>query len=158
MNATLFVFLVLLILPVSLTQECTEKDYRSKFTKCESNERQAVYYWNEPKTCEGGVTLPESYQTTHCNCTLQDYEILYSQCTDQSRNKTYVKKTDCVDGITPPQPEEGIPCECVDTDYSGIYTECINNTRDLFWHWNDPKVCEGGEELPQNVLDLECGK
>ncbi|KAJ6243256.1 hypothetical protein M0813_22397 [Anaeramoeba flamelloides] len=151
------IILFFVLIGVVFLQECTTTDYKAIFTDCDQNVRKAAYFWKEPKTCEGGIGLPTSYENIDCSCILQDYEIQYTECVDGSRNKTYVKKTNCVDGVTPPQPEEGIPCECVEADYSGIYSECINNTRDLFWYWKSPKICEGGiSELPDNIEDLPC--
>ncbi|KAJ6242364.1 hypothetical protein M0813_22502 [Anaeramoeba flamelloides] len=151
----IYLFFFFLLLNLAFCEECTEKDYGATFTECDQNIRQGAFYWYEPKTCTGGVSLPDSFQDLDCSCTLQDYKITYLQCVNETRTKAYVKDTDCVDGEDPPS-QEKVACECTTNDYEAIYSDCLSESRDVNYFWKTPKKCVGGVELPDRIEDLPC--
>ncbi|KAJ3452120.1 hypothetical protein M0812_03884 [Anaeramoeba flamelloides] len=149
-------FFLFVLIHVNCTSECTYKDYGAIYGECseQTNIRSASYYWHEPKTCEGGDSLPDSFVEVDCSCTYQDYKPIYGECQFGTREKSYEKETDCTNG-TDPAPEQ-VPCECTQNDYDGIYNECDQGKRDLKYVWKIPKKCEGGVALPETLKNLNC--
>ena len=86
-----------------------------------------------------------------------DYkEVATNPGTDGMCTVTYEKETDCSGGYVPTDPETTVPCPCTAADISHSYTACnyLTGKRSLVYYYN--RVCEGGEPLPDSVLDIRC--
>lgn len=66
-----------LSLPVeSLLADCKASDFKAVMSECNTDKRNISFHWNEPKSCYGGMSLPDSVEIS-CGIYIYYYYYIY---------------------------------------------------------------------------------
>ncbi|KAL0233528.1 hypothetical protein PCE1_002043 [Barthelona sp. PCE] len=147
------------IFSIVATRDCQIYDYKAQFSDCSVNSRYGVYHWIEPKECTAGVTLPESFSSSTCTCTIHDYEWEYGVCDSATHTTTLkigAKKTDCTGDK--PSDITNVPCPCTRDDIQFTVSECNPSThKQMIVFYFDPTVqCKHDASVLPDPIEMDC--
>mmetsp|Transcript_1213 Transcript_1213/g.2985 ORF Transcript_1213/g.2985 Transcript_1213/m.2985 type:complete len:889 (-) Transcript_1213:2048-4714(-) len=106
------------------------------------------------------------YAARKCSPCLHSYSEPGSDSCELCSAGTYLDNNECLNcppGHYSPKGSSGIEScvqrhPCTTDDYSEKYSKCTNSTRNLYYAWNVPTICDTvtGVSLPESITDLPC--